>query len=273
MTSSPALHGTAFTEGSIQADGFTIRYFRAGRGEPVVVLHSAAGFRFSPALDRLTDQHDVILLVLPGWGEEPDNGRNQSLAELADTVHLATQALGLDSYHLLGSALSSDVALTIALDHPERVSSLVLEAPGTFRERVDPSPLELSPEEALRAVRVHPERQPVFEPPTPDFQARLVALVERLMGASPDYPKEVAARLPDNPVRTLVVFGADDGYISPENGRTLARLKPHCSFVLLHDAAHDVQGDRAEDFAALVMDFLADGSEVRLPQDATLVEP
>jgi hypothetical protein len=48
---------------------------------------------------------------------------------------------------------------------------------------------------------------------------------------------------------------------------------PDCSFVLLHDAAHDVQGDRAEDLAALVAGFLTRGTEFQLPPDATLVTP
>ncbi|GGR09006.1 alpha/beta fold hydrolase [Streptomyces aurantiogriseus] len=274
MTSASAKYGSAFTEGIAQADGHPIRYFRAGDGDTLVVIHSAAGFRFSPMLDRLAEKYDVILFALPGWGDEPDDGRDRTLSELADTVYQATQDLGLKSFHLLGSTLGGDVALNIALDHPERVASLVLEAPGTFREGVDPSSqADVTPEEALRKVRVHPERPPVFEPPHPESQARMFALISRLEGANPDYSQQITERLPGSSVRTLVVFGDKDGFIPPQNGRTFARLMPDCSFVLLHDAAHDVQGDRAEDLAALIADFLARGSDFQLPPDATLVTP
>ncbi|MFF4507050.1 alpha/beta fold hydrolase [Streptomyces sp. NPDC001401] len=274
MTSASAKYGSAFAEGVAQADGHPIRYFRAGTGDTLVVIHSAAGFRFSPMLDRLAEQYDVILFALPGWGDEPDDGRDRTLTELADTVYQATQDLGLKSFHLLGSTLGGDVALNVALDHPERVASLVLEAPGTFREGLDPSAqADVTPEEALRKVRVHPERAPVFVPPHPDSQARMFALISRLEGANPDYSKQVAERLPGSSVRTLVAFGDQDGFIPPQNGRTFARLMPDCRFVLLHDAAHDLQGDRAEDLAALVADFLAHGPDFQLPPDATLVTP
>ncbi|GKQ39158.1 alpha/beta fold hydrolase [Streptomyces sp. A012304] len=271
MTSASAQYGAAFTEGVAQADGHTIRYFRAGEGDTLVVIHSAAGFRFSPMLDRLAETYDVILFALPGWGDEPDDGRDQTLTDLAVTVYQATQDLGLKSFHLLGSALGGDIALNVALDHPERVASLVLEAPGTFREGADTSQVDVTPEEALRKVRVHPERPPVFEPGPPESQARMFALISRLAQADPDYSQKIADRLPESSVRTLVVFGDKDGFIPPQNGRTFVRLMPDCSFVLLHDAAHDVQGDRAEDLAALVADFLARGSDFQLPSDATLV--
>ncbi|MGW1623645.1 alpha/beta fold hydrolase [Streptomyces sasae] len=273
MTSASAQYGSAFTEGVAQADGHPIRYFRAGSGDTLVVIHSAVGIRFTPMLDRLAEQYDVILFALPGWGDEPDGGRELTLTELADTVHQATQNLGLKSFHLLGSTLGGDVALNIALDHPERVASLVLDTPGTFHEGAEPSPGNITPEEALAKVRVHPEREPVFVPPHPDSQARMFALISRLQGANPDYSKQITERLPELSVRTLVVFGEKDGLIPPQNGRTFARLMPDCSFVLLHDAAHDVQGDRAEDLGALVADFLAHGSDFQLPPDATLVTP
>ncbi|MFF4806481.1 alpha/beta fold hydrolase [Streptomyces sp. NPDC002144] len=274
MTSASAKYGSAFTEGVAQADGHPIRYFRAGAGDTLVVIHSAVGLRFSPLLDRLAEQYDVILFALPGWGDEPDGGRGRNFGELADTVYQATQDLGLKSFHLLGTTLGGNVALNIALDHPERVASLVLEAPSTFQEGVDPSAqADLTPEEALRLVRVHPEREPVFVPPHPDSQARMFALISRLDGANPDHAKQITERLPESSVRTLVAFGEQDGLIPPQNGRTFARLMPDCSFVLLHDAAHDLQGDRAEDLAALIADFLAHGPDFQLPQDATLVTP
>ena len=46
--------GAAFTQGSVTADGFTVRYFEAGTGSPIVVLHGAGGPRFTVALDLLT---------------------------------------------------------------------------------------------------------------------------------------------------------------------------------------------------------------------------
>src|SRR4051794_26447175 len=124
MTTAPAIPGANFTEDTVEADGFTIRYFESGEGATLVVLHGAGGPQFSPALDLLTRQYRVILIEMPGFGDQP-NDRHQSLAELANTIDAATRQLGLESYHLLGTSLGGFVSTHIALDHPERLLSLV----------------------------------------------------------------------------------------------------------------------------------------------------
>ena len=45
--------------------------------------------------------------------------------------------------------------------------------------------------------------------------------------------------------------------IPPENGRTYRRFMRNSSLQYVHDAAHDIQGDRAEAFADVVGDFLS----------------
>jgi pimeloyl-ACP methyl ester carboxylesterase len=131
----------------------------------------------------------------------------------------------------------------------------------------------VSPEQLRRAFRVHPERAPAFAPPDPAVLARCWPLVERLLPTSSPYDEEVAALLPDCRVRTLVLFGVADGVIPPANGRTYRRLLPNCSFQLVYQAAHDIQGDRAEAFADLVGDFLDRGLLFLLPQASSLINP
>ena len=103
----------------VTADGFDIRYEEAGEGPALIVLHGAGGPRWSPALDLLANDHRVLLLELPGWGDAP-NERSQSLADLAHTVVAAMDALGLERAHVMGTSLGGAVALHVALDHPEQ---------------------------------------------------------------------------------------------------------------------------------------------------------
>ena len=46
---------------------------------------------------------------------------------------------------------------------------------------------------------------------------------------------------------------------------------PNCALVYVYDAAHDVQGDRAEAFADLVGDFLRRGMVFLVPEESTLI--
>ena len=263
--------GAEFTEGTVQVAGFTVRYYDAGMGEPVAVLHGAGGPRFTVGLDLLAQQRRVVLLEMPGFGDQADDV-HQAPAELADAVAEAFAEIGLERYHLLGTSFGGAIALHVALAHPERVVSLVLEAPAAFRVGGE-SPATIPPEEMVTRFRTHPERAPAFTPPDPATMARSWPLVERLLGSRPDYDQELADRLPALAVRTLVLFGDRDGIVPCANGRTYRQLMPNCSYILVHDAAHDIQADRAEAFADVVGDFLARGWQFLVPEQSTLVNP
>jgi pimeloyl-ACP methyl ester carboxylesterase len=263
--------GAGFTEGTVEVQGFTVRYFQAGEGEPLAVLHGAGGPVLTRALDLLSQQQRVVLLEMPGFGDQA-NDVHQSPAELAEAAAEAFAAIGIDRYHLLATSFGGGIALHVALAHPDRVISLVLEAPAAFREGAT-SPAEIPPEDMVRRFRVHPERVPAFTPPDPAVMARTWPLVERLLGSRPEFDQELADRLPEVGVRTLVLFGDRDGIIPAENGRTYRRLMPNCSYILVHDAAHDIQGDRPEAFAETAGDFLARGWQFLVPEQSTLINP
>src|ERR1700761_4284848 len=263
--------GAGFTEGTVEVQGFTVRYFQAGEGEPLAVLHGAGGPQFSRALDFLARQRRVVLLEMPGFGEQA-NDVHQAPAELAEAVAEAFAAIGIDRYQLLATSFGGGIALHVAHAHPDRVISLVLEAPAAFREGAT-SPAEIAPEDMVRRFRVHPERVPAFTPPDPAVMARTWPLVERLLGSRPEFDQEPPDRLPEGDIPTLVLFGDRDGIVPAENGRTYRRLMPNCSYVLVHDAAHDIQGDRPEAFADVAGDFLARGWQFLLPEQSTLINP
>jgi pimeloyl-ACP methyl ester carboxylesterase len=263
--------GAGFTEHTVETDGFTVRYAESGAGEALVVLHGAGGLRHSCALDLLAEQYRVLAIEMPGFGEQP-NQTHETLAQLAQAVARVIEAIGLDRYHLLGTSFGGATAAHLAVARPDRIISLVLEGPAAFREGAT-SPAEIPPEDMLRRFRTHPERAPSFLPPDPEFMARTWPLVDRLLASRPEYDTELADQLPELMVRTLVLFGDRDGIIPPENGRTWRRLMPNCCFILVHDAAHDIQGDRAEAFAEVVDDWLARGWQFLLPEEDTLINP
>jgi pimeloyl-ACP methyl ester carboxylesterase len=264
--------GASFTECAVTVDGLRIRYFEAGQGDPLVVLHGAGGLRFSRALDLLAHDRRVVLMEMPGWGEH-SGYQCETLEELAATVAGVVVAIGIERYDLLGTSLGGAVATLLALDFPERVRSLVLAAPATFRVGATLAAPGASPEAMLRRFRVHPERPPVFQLPDPDVMARRWPMINRLLASRPEYDENVAVRLPSCQVPTLVLFGNRDGIVPAENGRTFRRLLPNCTYLLVHDAAHDIQGDRPEAFAETVGDFLKRGLLFLIPESSSRINP
>jgi pimeloyl-ACP methyl ester carboxylesterase len=269
MVMSGPTEQVVFVEGTVTAAGFDVRYLEAGGGAPLVCLPGAGGPVITPALELLAREFRVIVLELPGWGAQPN--------AVADFDGLAAQvveiiaALGLDTYHLLGTSLGGACALHLVTLFPERVISLTVEAPGEFRPGAVP-PNELAPDAFVRAFRSHPERLPALAPPDPEFLARVWPTVERLMGdGRPD--AGFVARLRQVRTRTLVLFGRDDGIIAPENGRLYRQAMPNCVLIYVYDAAHDIQSDRPEAFADVVSDFVRRGMNFLVNDTDLLINP
>ena len=260
--------GAAFAERSIDAAGFTVRYFEAGSGPALLCLHGAGGPKLTLALDTLAERFRVIVLELPGWGAQPNDVADfDGLA--AQVAEIAT-ALGLDRFNLMGTSLGGACALHFVTLFGDRVESLVLEAPAKFRESsADPSQLE--PAAFVKAFRSHPERSPQMTPPDPAFMARVWPTVMRLMGDGT--VDDFATRVAEVPTRTLILFGRNDGIINPINGRTLRRLMLNSSLQYVYDAAHDIQCDRPEAFADVVGDFLERGMQFLINAQDGLINP
>ncbi len=261
--------GAVFRQETIAAAGFDVTYFEAGEGEPLLCLPGAGGPHMRIALDLLARDHHVIVLELPGWGVQPNDVAD--FDGLAEQVALIATALGLETFHLMGTSLGGACALHLATLHPERVVSLVLEAPAKFRE-ASVNPADLGPDAFVKAFRTNPERDPQMEPLDPEMLARVWPTVERLMGDGV-VEDAFAARLADLPTRTLVLFGRDDGVINPINGRTYRRLMKNSTLQYVYAAAHDIQGDRPEAFAETVGDFLRRGMNFMIFEDDGLLNP
>jgi pimeloyl-ACP methyl ester carboxylesterase len=266
---SNAVAGDVFIEKSAEAAGFTVRYWEAGTGDPVIYLHGAGGYQARFGLDFVARTNRVLALELPGWGEQTNDVAN--FDGLATQVVAIATALGLDTFHLMGTSLGGACALHLCTLFPERVTSLVLEAPAKFRE-ASANPSTLAPEDFVKAFRSHPEREPHMTAPDPAFMGRVWPTVERLMGDGSVDPA-FAARLEALPTRTLILFGTDDGVINPINGRTLRRLMKNSTLQLVYDAAHDIQGDRPEAFAETVSDFLRRGMGFMINEQDGIINP
>lgn len=242
--------GGHFTEHVVTADMFTIRYWEAGEGDPLLCLHGAGGRMPNRGLDLLSERHRVIQLELPGFGAQ-ENVVTESAEQMGATVQHLADALGLERFDLLGTSMGGVVACWAALHRQDKVTHLVLEAPGAFRPDTDPS--IMSPKERMEAFHAHPERK-VIIPEDPQLLQRNWPLISRLMG--PLHDTDLERRLESLLVPTLVLYGSRDGLFGTEPGHVYEKAIPGCIFSIVDDAAHDIAGDCPETFARTVGDFL-----------------
>ena len=259
-----------FTEGFVEADGFHIRYMEAGHGTPLVHLHGAGGLRLTPAHDLLSRQFRVIAFEMPGFGQSLENTSTCHMSELASTMTLAADALGLDSFNLMGTSFGGKTALWLALQQPERVLALVLEAPAAIRPEGSQPPSG-TPEEMARRLYAHPERVAPMPPADPAIQAKTRTLVARLRGS--DREPDLETRLRTLATPTLVLFGTVDRVIPPDMGHIYKELMPNCHLVFVYDAGHAISTDRPEAFTEVVVDFLERHEAFVISRTPTVIHP
>ncbi|MDE2765640.1 MAG: alpha/beta fold hydrolase [Chloroflexota bacterium] len=131
------MYASAATGHSVDVDGAAVYFARAGYGEPVVLLHGLgeAGLIWHPNVGPLAERFSVYVPDLWGHGRSADLGRYDFLTG-ARMVTGFLDALGIDSAHLVGNSLGGYAAAGVAIHHPERVRSLVLEDAGGLGRRL-----------------------------------------------------------------------------------------------------------------------------------------
>lgn len=116
----------------VQTPKLRIHYRTAGEGDKTsLLLHgNFASWRWwQPLLENLPPNHRAYAVDLRGCGGTERPGYGHNIETLAADAEAFATALELPSLHVVGHSLGGAVALQLALDHPERVRSLVLVAP------------------------------------------------------------------------------------------------------------------------------------------------
>lgn len=123
---------------TITLNGLRYHLWRAGQGEPLLLLHgfSGRGADWEPIIARLADRFECIAVDLPGHGLTelpPDPARYRIEAAAADLAALLAQT---GPAHVLGYSMGGRLALYLGRYHAEGVRSLWLESasPGLRSE-------------------------------------------------------------------------------------------------------------------------------------------
>ena len=261
--------GSAFREGSVEAEGYYIRYQEAGEGPPLVHLHGAGGSRLTSAHILLSRAFRVIAFEMPGFGSI-ENQRTHTIQDLATTMAAATESLGLDRFSLMGTSFGGTVASWIAVRRADLVSALVLDAPAAIRPEGS-EPVSGSPQEIARRLYAHPERVPSVPAVDPALAEQRLALVRRLRVPGRDAELEEGLRRLGIPV--LVLFGTQDGVIPPAMGRVYKELIANAHLIFVYDAGHALMVERPEAFAEVVGDFLERTDAFVISRTKTAVFP
>jgi pimeloyl-ACP methyl ester carboxylesterase len=119
---------------TIKVDGLSIFYREAGpRDAPVLLLlHGlpSSSRMFEPLFSRLSDQFHLIAPDYPGFGHSDWPNPKEfayTFDRIAAVMDHFTQALGLQRYTLYMQDYGGPVGFRLALAHPERIRSLIVQ--------------------------------------------------------------------------------------------------------------------------------------------------
>jgi 3-oxoadipate enol-lactonase len=246
-----------------------------GPEDPVLLIMGLAAssrlwFRLLPWLTR---RHRVIVFDNRGTGSSaPVRGRltMQSMAEDAVTV---LDAAGIERAHVVGASMGGMIAQHIALDHRERMRSLVL-ACTTAGGRSGTPPWRLLASAAVRPLVGTRRSFPLVAPllyaaaTLRDQPDRVADDLDRRMADSTSpltlYAQlgaiaghDTRSRLPElGGMPTLVVHGLEDRLVPPARGRELAELVPGAHLETIPDCGHLLTTDAEEQTAGAILAHL-----------------
>ncbi|HJW57710.1 MAG TPA: alpha/beta hydrolase [Burkholderiaceae bacterium] len=112
-------------------DGVRLHYVERGQGQPLVLLHGDGSmiqdFEISGLIDLAASKYRVIVFDRPGYGySRRPRDRIWGPQAQAALLHHALQLLDVEQPIVLGHSWGTMVALSLALDYPNYVKSLVL---------------------------------------------------------------------------------------------------------------------------------------------------
>jgi 4,5:9,10-diseco-3-hydroxy-5,9,17-trioxoandrosta-1(10),2-diene-4-oate hydrolase len=122
--------------------GYELHYLEHGAGSPVVFVHGS-GPGVSAYSNFFPNYREIAAAgfrsVLPdlvgfGWSSKP-SGIDYTLELFTSTLLEFLDQLQIGRCVLVGNSLGGAVSLKIAIDHPERVTRLVVMGPGGIESR------------------------------------------------------------------------------------------------------------------------------------------
>jgi pimeloyl-ACP methyl ester carboxylesterase len=264
-------------------DGVSIRFVESDRRDADALLLSPwpeSVFCYEPVWSRLAETTHLVAIDLPGFGRSERKDTLMSPRAMGDFILRAVDAFGLEHPHIVGPDVGTSASLFAAAAQPGRFLSLVI---GTGGAAV---PLQLG--EPLREWVFAPDLEPYRRIGGRQIVERVIQTLERYVVSDTaredylasyegdrfaesiryvqSYPTELEVLrdvLPHIQTPVQIISGLRDMVVPPVNAEYLHERLPHSELHLI-DSGHFVWEDAADEYAALVNAWWADGFKARM---------
>lgn len=261
---------------------------RRGTGEPLLLIHGLGGSwrSWTPILDALATEREVIAIDLPGFGQTPPLPGEVSIATLADQVTAFLEAQHLTGVDVVGSSMGARLVLELA--RRGVVGATVSLDPGGFWQGWEKAFFSTSIALSVRLVRL---LQPVMPMITGNAVGRTllfaqfsshpwrlsaaVTLAEmRSFAASPSFdallhqlvagPAQQGAAPGSTRGPIVIGWGRWDRVCLPRQAERAEKLFPDAQVHWFEHSGHFPQWDAPEETIRLILDSTGSAARAAL---------
>lgn len=265
---------TSGDEGSINVDDINMGYRVFGSGAPLILIMgygSTMNLWESDLVSKLAARFKVITFDNRGIGSSGTGTKPFSIEQFCEDTSGLMDALGIPQAHVLGWSMGSLIAQELALRHPSRVNKLILYAAHCDAEMFPPVPEIIqqltdttgTPQErGMRYIGVlfsdnwlqsHGKRiGEIFFRPMGSIPEETVGQQAMAIGAW----QGSADRLGEIRSPVLLIAGAEDCLVVPQNSRFMSEKIPDARLDLIENGGHGLMFQYPDIFCEKVVGFL-----------------
>jgi pimeloyl-ACP methyl ester carboxylesterase len=262
------------------ADG-EVAYEILGDGSPVVLIHGTPSWSYlwRDVAGDLAGRHTVHVCDLLGYGTS-EKREKQDVSIAAQTKVLAglLDLWGLEQPCVAGHDVGGAIALRLLLLEGRRFRRLALCDPVAIAPWITPFSRHVQAHlEAFQTVPGHIHRQMIathirsaiaremtddqLEPYLRPWlgAAGQAAYYRQVAQFDERYTREIEPRYGEIQAPTLVLWGAEDGWLDPQLGQKLAQAIPGARLSLIPGAGHFLPEDQPDAVTAELAAFFGEG--------------
>jgi len=247
--------------------GQNIRYFEAGQGPAVILLHGLGSVKeiWLANLGPLSAQYHVYAIDQVGFGHSDKPLLDYRIGTWVDFLQSFMQSQNIAKATVVGNSLGGWIALDFTVQHPEMVDKLVLVDAAGLTWAGSASAVELNPSSIsetrtlLEGVFFDKTRltyqfvESVFENHMRNNDGYTIqrTLAGFAQGAPFEDQKLASIHTP-----TLVIWGRQDQLINVDRAEKFHTGIPGSKLVIFDQCGHVPQIEKSEQFNQALLDFL-----------------
>jgi pimeloyl-ACP methyl ester carboxylesterase len=259
--------------------GIDINYEDGGEGHPIVLIHGLTSTlrMWDEQMPALLSKYRVVRYDCRGHGEteSPSDPSAYSQEIFIDDALGLLDGLGLEKVYLCGLSMGGNIALNLALRHPDRVEAMIVASTGAGSKKDDGTvdgfkiAADILGKGDLKRFTEAMMTSPLFEPflkKRPDLvevtkenllSCNAMGLANTIRGVQLKRSSimDLGEKLRDLNVPTLILVG-DKDTACLEPAEFMNQHMPRSKLVVFSKTGHIVNRERPEDFTREVMDFL-----------------